>query len=467
MAGELHSSRTFDVAIVGGGVVGCAVARRLTLAGASVVLLEKGSDILCGASKGNSAILHTGFDAPPGSLELECIQAGYAEYLAIRADLNLPLLETGAVLVAWSEQEGAALEDILAHAQENGVANVAPLSRADLLAREPALSGNAVAALLIPGEHIIDPWSAPLAYLTQALANGAAAHFSCEVVGGDFERGVWNLSTTRGEVAARWVINCAGLFGDRLEQSLIGDASFEIRPRKGQFLVFDKAASRLLRTTILPVPSERSKGIVVCRTIFGNVLVGPTAEEQESREDSSTDQRTLAALKLWAGAVVPGLSDVPVTAAYAGIRPATERKDYRIRFEPERCWLSLGGIRSTGLTAALGIAAHAEKLLANAGEQFGRLSRPITGRVPMLAECGSRDWTLPGHGDIVCHCELVTEREARAALGGALPARDLAGLKRRTRATMGRCQGFYCLARLSAMTAGRFEPPIATRAGHA
>lgn len=467
MAGKRHSPETFDIAVIGGGVVGCAAARRFALAGSTVVLIEKGPDILCGASKGNSAILHTGFDAPAGSLELHCIRAGYAEYLAIRADLNLPLLETGAALVAWSEQQAEMLEGILERAHANGIGDVAPLTRAELLAREPALAAHAHAALLVPGEHIIDPWSAPLAYLTQAVANKAVARFSSEVLGGTFDGETWSLTTPREKISARWVLNCAGLHGDRVEALLLGDASFEILPRKGQFLVFDKAASRLLRTTILPVPTERTKGIVLCRTIYGNVLVGPTAEEQDSRDDSSVERRTLATLRAWAVSMLPALADVPVTAAYAGIRPATERKDYRIRLDRDRHWLTLGGIRSTGLTSALGLAAHAQALIASAGETFTPLADPVCPRVPTIADESARDWTKPGHGDIVCHCELVTEREIRAALEGPLPARDLAGLKRRTRATMGRCQGFYCLARLSALTAGKFDTPIAERMAHA
>ncbi len=437
------------------------MARRLALDGATVLLIEAGPDILSGASKANSAILHTGFDAPAGSLEFDCIRAGYAEYSAIHARLNLPLLKTGAVLVAWSEAEAAKLDAIREQAHAKGISDVAPMSRGELLQREPELSPRAVAALHIPGEHIIDPWSAPLAYLTQALANGAEVRFDSAVTDAHFDGARWRIASKQGAVTARWIINCAGLYGDELERNALGDASFEMRPRKGQFLVFDKAASRLLRTTILPVPSERSKGIVVCRTIFGNVLVGPTADEQPSREDTSVDSETLARLKAWATSVLPALNDVPVTAAYAGIRPATEEKGYRLRLEADRRWLTVGGIRSTGLTAALGIAAHAVKLIAEAGEAFAPIKEPVWPQVPCLAEEGLRDWAKPGHGGIVCHCEMVTEREIRQALSGRLAARDLGGLKRRTRATMGRCQGFYCLAHLAKLTEGHFREPLA------
>ena len=452
----------FDVAVIGAGVVGCAVARRLTLAGRSVVVLERASDILAGASKGNSALLHTGFDAPPESLELACMRAGYEEYLAIRERLNLPLLETGAVVAAWSDADLAKLDAIEAQARANGVHDVRRLDRAELLARERHLSQTVLGGLLVPGEHVIDPWSAPLAYLRQAVENGAQARFGAEVLAGEFARDAWTLRTAAGEVAAGTVVSCAGLFGDVVERRLLGETEMAIRPRKGQFVVFDKPAAGLLRTTILPVPSERTKGVVLARTVFGNLLVGPTAEEQEDRERATVERATLQQLIARASEMVPALARMPVTATYAGLRPATERKEYRVRHLPDRSWLTVGGIRSTGLTAALGLAGHVAGLL---GLDAGALPAPTWPRMPNLAEHLERDWAVPGHGGIVCHCELVSRREIEAALAGPLRARDFGGLKRRTRAGMGRCQGFYCGAELAALTAGRFAEPLVVGRG--
>ena len=453
----------FDFAVIGAGVVGCAVARRFALAGRRTLVLERAADILSGASKANSALLHTGFDAPPGSLELRCMREGYAEYLAIRERLNLPLLETGAAVVAWTEADLARLDGIEAQARANGVLDVQRLDRGALLAREPELAPHCLGALLVSGEHVIDPWSAPLAYLRQAVEHGATVRFDAEVLDGELVRGLWQLRTTAGSLAARTVVNCAGLHGDRVEERLLGDAAMTIRPRKGQFVVYDKAAARLLRTIVLPVPSERTKGVVLARTIFGNLLVGPTAEEQEDREHATVERATLEELIAKGEAMLPALAGMPVTATYAGLRPATERKEYRIRHEPERGWLTLGGIRSTGLTAALGLATHAARLLEVEEPPAEGLVWP---RMPNLAEHLPRDWQERGHGGIVCHCELTTRREIEAALAGPLPARDHGGLRRRTRAGMGRCQGFYCGAELAALTAGRLAEPLAVGAAH-
>ncbi len=441
--------RKFDIAIIGGGLVGLAILRRFAMAGLSCVLLEKGVDILSGASKGNSALLHTGFDAPPKSLELQCMLAGRAEYLDIRQKLNLPLLETGAVVVAWTEAELAALPAILAKAQRNGISDATLLSAIALKVREPHLSKAALGAVLVPGEHVIDPWSAPLAYATQALAHGATILRNTEVTAAKHDTKGWTLTHTGGEVSAHVVVNAAGLYGDKIE-ALARPSSFTIAPRKGQFVVFDKPAAKFARSIILPVPNERTKGVVLFRTIFGNLAIGPTAEETEERENPSTDTAILERLKARAIEMVPALADVDVTAIYAGLRPATEHKDYVIEAAEDLNWITVAGIRSTGLTAALGIAQHVAKLYAkNFGKLPKKLPEPTWTPVPNLAEHSIRPY-MKG-GEIICHCEWVTKGEIADACSGALAATDISGVKRRTRAMMGRCQGFYCRAQVEAL----------------
>lgn len=462
---EQPAPEIFDAVIVGGGVVGCAMARRFALEGAKTLLIERAPDILAGASKGNSAILHTGYDAEPGSLELQCVKAGYAEYLAIRERLGLPVLETGAMVIAWSPEEEAKLPGILAMALENGIEDAQALAPAAAYAREPKLGPGVKGAVLLPREHIMDPWSAPLAYLSQALSNGAEVRRNCELTAARFESRHWRIETSGGTVTARWLINCAGLWGDHVERLALGEASFTIKPRKGQFVVFDKAASRFITTTILPVPTERTKGIVLCRTIFGNVIVGPTAEETDERDVATVDHDMLERLRLQGGRLVPALADIPVTAIYAGLRPATELKPYRVHADPERHYLCAGGIRSTGLTGALGIAGHVHGLYRDAGNHHAPVAQPHWPRVPNLAEHGLRDSATPGYGEIICHCEGVTRREIEQALEGPLAARDPGGLKRRTRAMMGRCQGFYCSAAVSAIADQHLAAKLAVENG--
>lgn len=449
----------YDIAIIGAGVVGCAVARRFALSGAKVVLIEKGTDILSGASKANSAILHTGFDAPPDSLELELIKLGRQEYLDIHADMNLSIVETGALVCAWTPQEAEALEAIAAQGRRNGMVNLHLLTSADARQVEPGLSEQITAALHVPDEHVIDPWSAPLAYVNQAIAHGAQVIRNCDLLKGEYD-GSWRLLTTLGDFGAKFVINCAGLFGDDVDARLGFTPDFEIKPRKGQFIVLDKSAARHLKTIILPVPNETTKGIVVCPTAFGNILVGPTAEEQQDRTRATVQQETLEALLAHGTKLIPALEGIAVTAIYAGLRPATEKKHYRVISRPDFSSITLGGIRSTGLSAALGLAQHALKLHGGGafGQAHGKAAARIT--VPNLTETKTRDWQQPDHGEIVCHCEMVTRREIVAALNSALPPGDFGGLRRRTRAGMGRCQGFYCNARLAEMTQGLIATPL-------
>jgi glycerol-3-phosphate dehydrogenase len=445
MCNNANMEKRFDIAVIGGGVVGLAILRRFAMAGLKCVLLEKGSDILSGASKGNSALLHTGFDAPAKSLELACMKAGNAEYFEIRQKLNLPLLETGAVVVAWTQDELAALDGIIEKAHANAVADVKKLSQIELRMREPQLSKTVLGGVLVPREHVIDPWSAPLAYAQQALAHGAVIMRNTEVINAEFANDQWQLAG----LTARVVINAAGLFGDHVE-ALVRPAPFTIKPRKGQFVVFDKPAAKLVRSIILPVPNERTKGVVLFRTIFGNLAIGPTAEDTEERENASMDSTTLEKLKARAIEMVPALKDVNVTAVYAGLRPATEQKDYIIEALKGQNWITVAGIRSTGLTGSLGIAQHVAKLYTkNFGKLPKKLPEPKWTPVPNLAEHAIRPY-MKG-GEIVCHCEWVTLGEIEAACQGPLPAVEMGGLKRRTRAMMGRCQGFYCGAEVIAI----------------
>ncbi len=442
---------SYDAAIIGAGVIGCAIARRLTLEGWKVAVLEKARDVLDGASKANSAILHTGFDAPVGSLEQKCIAAGYAEYRAIHQRLNLPLIKSGALVIAWTDEQQAALPALMDQARANGVA-VKALTAAQTRALEPALGPGVVASFRVSGESLIDPWSAPHAYLWQAVENGASLLRDCAVTGGHFDGG-WVLETTRGMLQARVVINAAGLYGDQIDQMLTGATPFQIKPRKGQFIVYDKPAAALASHILLPVPTPVTKGVVVCRTAYGNLLVGPTAEEQDNRETAALVPETLDALRRRGEEILPELAGQDITAMYAGLRPATQFKDYQISKDAAKNYVCVGGIRSTGLSSALGTAHYVHDLCADMVASTP-IPDPTWPQMPNITQNLPRSCDLPDNGGIVCHCELVTRAEIAAALASPIAPQTLAGLKRMTRVTMGRCQGNYCAGELAAMMAG-------------
>ena len=383
---------SFDVAIVGAGVVGCALFREFVLAGHRTVLVERDTDILNGASKGNSALLHTGFDAVPGSLEVACVQRGYARYVAVRERLGLPLLACGAVVVAWTDAERDRLPGIVAQAAANGVA-VSLLDADTVRAREPGLAADLKGGVLVAGEAVVDAWSAPLAYAVQSVVNGGVLLRDTEVTGGRLDAGLWTLSTHPAgrAVTARVVGNGARHYGDLVE-AIARPSPFAIRPRKGQFVVYDKPAHALVDSIVLPVPNERTKGVVVTRTAYGNLLVGPTAEDQDERRHATVETSSLRGLIAAGERMVPGLAEQTVTTSYAGLRPASQFKDYQIEALPARSWISVGGIRSTGLTGALGIA---EYVLGLHAEHFGvarPLEDPVWPQVPNLTEALPRPW---------------------------------------------------------------------------
>ncbi len=447
---------TFDVAIIGGGVAGCAILREFALTGLKSVLVERAPDLLAGASKGNSAILHTGFDAKPGSLELACLREGYRLYREIHHRFNLPLIETGAIVAAWTDEQKARLPDIVARAHANGVTDVMEHDAAWVRDREPNLAPDVKGGVFVPGEAVIDPWSAPYAYALQAVTNGGTVRRGATVADGKQQQNNhWVLNLSDGtELRAGTVINCAGLYGDIVE-SIVRKPPFTIKPRKGQFVVYDKPASKLVNAIILPVPTERTKGVVVTRTAFGNLLVGPTAEDQDERDRASVEEDTLRMLHEKGSRMIPALVDAPITMSYAGLRPATEHADYQIECLPERRWITVAGIRSTGLAAALGIAAHVGRLY---GKAFGsvppsnNIAWPV---VPNISEGFPRPYMEAGRSEIVCHCELVTRLEIETALTGPLPAGSIGGLRRRTRCMMGQCGGFYCTRRIMEIVNGR------------
>ena len=439
-------TETFDVIVIGAGVVGCALFKTFAENGAKTLLLEKANDILEGASKGNSALLHTGFDAPPESLELECIKRGYEEFLRIKDEHNLAYLNTHALVVAWNDEQLQKLDAILAKGKGNGIKELELLDPDQIRRREPNLSREAKGAILVHGESVIDAWSAPLAYLRVGLAAGGEAVFSAPVTGGFHDGERWRLETPRGSFRGRLVINAAGLYGDVVDR-IAGFDHWRIIPRKGQFLIYDKSAYELIRSIILPVPTKITKGVVLTRTAYGNLLLGPTAEDQESRTDRRTVRETLRMLQEKGEAILPGLNEHKVVATFAGLRPASDQPHYRVHRNERGDWITAGGIRSTGLTSALGLAQHIYEL-------SGLEPRPVEiprVEVPNISAFGPRDHERPGYGRMVCHCEQVTEREILEALEGPTPAGTYGGLRRRTRAVMGRCQGFNCLADVAAI----------------
>jgi len=448
----------YDVAVIGGGVVGCAIAMELSRYTCTVALVEAQKDIGAGTSKSNSAILHTGFDAPPGSLEATLVARGYQRFHRFSEQLGLPIGHTGAVLIAWNEEQLAALPGIMAKAAKNAVHDLRELRAAELYRLEPHLGKGALGGVMVPGESITCPFTPPLAFATNAVRNGTVLMRNAAITAVERKADHWLLVCGEQRIPARNIVNAAGLFSDAVDR-LFNKSVFAVRPRKGEFLVFDKPMGRMIHHILLPVPTSRTKGVLLAPTVFGNLLLGPTAIDVDDKQDTSVTRASIHALMGTGRRILPSIEGEEVTTTYAGLRAATEHQDYQIHFYPDEHYVTVGGIRSTGLSASLGIGEYvAEHLIRKCGVPGGHKSKwtphrapPITNLAPRVCEDAARIASNAAYGAVVCHCEWVSRGEIEDALRADVPALDADGVKRRTRAMMGRCQGFNCSAHIQAM----------------
>ena len=451
-------SRVFDVAVVGAGVVGAAIARELSGYHLDVVVVEARRDVGDGTSKANTALLHTGFDATPGTLESRLVRRGYELLSEYATGTGIPIERTGALLVAWSADEVDALEDLKDKALANGYQHCEIVDSKYVRTRVPTLGPGALAGLTVPDESVICTWTTSLALATEAKLRGTTFLFQHRVERVSRSGEHRTLHTTGGDISARWIVNAAGLGCDLIDQ-LFGFERFSVTARRGELLVFDKHSRPLLDTIVLPVPSKLGKGVLISPTIYGNVMLGPTAQPMPDRADTSTSEKGFEFLRAKGAALMPQLLEQEVTAAYAGLRAAIDNPDYLIEADPEQHYILVGGIRSTGLTSSMAIAEHVRDLLLEAGLHLRpRADLPAPPRMPNIGEAFLRPYQDaeriaddPDYGRIVCFCERVSAGEVRDAFRSTLPPADLSGLRRRTRAMNGRCQGFFCGAEVESL----------------
>jgi len=463
-AGNLADDRVFDVAVIGAGIVGAAIARELaghTLGGQpiSIALLDAREDVGDGTSKANTAILHTGFDAKPGTLESELVQRGYHLMADYAGRTGIPVEYTGALLVAWTDEERDALPGLREKATLNEYDKCEIVSADEVYHQVPDLGPGVMAGLTVPDEAIICTWTASLALATDAVGRGVSLLLNHRVtdVHAPEPPGFTVLGTTAGEVRARWVVNAAGLGCDEIDQ-LFGHDRFTVTPRRGELFVFDKLARPMVNRIVLPVPSSKGKGVLVSPTIYGNVMLGPTAEDLTDRTATGTSEDGFNFLLDKGQKLMPKLLDEEVTATYAGLRAAINHGDYLIELDPDHHYLLVAGIRSTGLTSSIAVGEHTRELLIDGGFDLKpRQNVPAPPHMPNIGEAGIRPYqdaeriaADPAYGRVICFCERVTAGEVRDAFSSLIPPCTLEGLRRRTRVMNGRCQGFFCGAEVAA-----------------
>ncbi len=450
-------NKIFDVAIIGAGVVGSAIAREFAKHNLTLCLIDAAADVGEATSKSNTAILHTGFDMTPGSLEAKLVSQGYQLLKAYAAQVNIAVEKLGGLLVAWSDEEVANLPKLKEKAIANGYTECELITKEELYKLEPNLGDGALAALTVPGEWIIDPWSPIVAFATQAKLAGCEIRLNTKVLDIAVADELITLSTNDQPITCKYLINAAGLYSDEIDK-LLGISDFKVTPRRGELIVFDKLSRSLINHVILPVPSSMGKGVLVAPTVFGNIMLGPTAENLDDKTATGSTNAGLKFLMEKGRKIAPALLDEEITAIYAGLRAATEHSDFQIKLHTvnnKQRYLTAGGIRSTGLTASMAIATYVKQLLIAAGLDTGGEKELPAVKMNNLGEASLRSYQdeekiaqSPLHGSIICHCEKTTTQEVLDALASPLPPTTIANLARRTRAGLGRCQGFYCHSEL-------------------
>lgn len=441
-----------DVVIIGAGAVGCAIARELSKYELDVTVVEKNEDIGGDASKSNSAIIHTGYDASPGTLESELVVAANPMYDDIARDLDVHFERIGAILPAITEEQLEKLPSIKDKAMKNRVYDVEYLTREEVLEMEPEINPEVKAALYIPRESIIDPFTLVQAYAENAYANGVHFLLSTKVTGIQTENGkIKSVETTGETIETTWVINAAALYCDDIAD-MVGKKTYDVVARRGQFHILDKNTSCKVKYIVLPIPTKITKGKLMCPTVHGNMLIGPTAEDLDDKTAKETTAEGLKSIRMDVEKLVPNVNLRDTIVQYSGLRPNRVPEGLHVdSYEDLFGYINLSGVRSTGLTLSVAMGKYVAQLMISLGmdapfkENFIKTRKGITKYAELSAEEKAElIEESPLYGNIVCRCETITEQEILDAIHRPLGATSVDGVKRRVRAGTGRCQAGFC-----------------------
>ncbi|MBR2877182.1 MAG: NAD(P)/FAD-dependent oxidoreductase [Clostridia bacterium] len=459
----------YDVAVIGAGVSGALITRELSRYNLKIALLEKANDCAMGATKANSAIVHAGFDAKPGSLKAKLNVRGVELMKVTCEELNVPLKNIGALVVAFSQDEIPHLEELLERGKENGVPELSIVYRDELVKMEPNIGDTAVAALSAPTSSIVCPYELTIAGVENAVTNGAEFIRNCEVTAINQKDGLFELETTSGKIEATYVINAAGVFSGKVAK-MIGDNSIEIIPRRGDYYLLDKSQGALAFRTIFQCPTKMGKGVLVSPTVDGNLIVGPSAIEHDDGDNVDTTAEGLDLVYNSAVKSIPLVSLRNAITSFSGNRAHCTADDFIIgSSEVNKNFINVAGIESPGLSSAPAIAEMVSGIVINL---IGDVEKKNSFNPVRPAPVRFREMTSlqrerlveknKAYGRIVCRCETITEGEIIDAIHAPAGARDVDGVKRRTRAGMGRCQGGFCGSKVVEILARELDVPVNT-----
>ncbi len=470
-----------DVCIIGGGVVGTAIARELSRYDVSVTLLEQGDDVSVGATKANSGIVHGGYTAKHGTLKGELSIDGNRRFDELADTLGFPFRRNGSLVLAFSEEEKRRLEELIENGRKNGVEELEIIDRNELERIEPEVGPQARSALLCRETGTVSPYEFCIALAENAVANGLDLRVKSEAVAIERQGGHFRIdavgpdSSSPYELFADFVVNAAGVNSDKVA-ALAGDASIDIHPRQGQYLIFQRGTGKLASHVIFQAPTKHGKGVLVTSTVWGNLMVGPNSEEIPDRYDTGTNEEIIRYIVSTARKSIPNFDLLKVIRSFSGVRATEAGKDFVIGPSSSAPGLlHAAGIDSPGLTSAPAIAERISGHLEQAGLRLQPKSSFVAERTPIIRsyelrpfpEVKERIELSEGNPErIVCRCEQISEQVIVDALRRGIPITSLDGVKRRTRAGMGPCQGQFCGPRvrsLVAKEAGISEEQVTSR----
>ncbi len=445
----------FDVAIIGAGVIGTFIARELSRYNIQVALIEKDSDVANGTTKANSAIVHAGYDAKPGTNKAKFNALGNPMFEKICRELDVPFKRIGSLVIASNEEEIAGLEELYAQGMQNKIPYMELIDKEKVKALEPNLNEEVIGALYAGTCGIVGPFELAIALAENAVENGVELFLNNKVISIERVENYYIINKGNNQIEAKYVINCAGIYADKIN-NMVASESFKIIQRRGQYFIFEKKAATLVSRVIFQSPTKRGKGVVVTQTVHGNLLVGPNAENLDDNENTGTTAMGLEEVRNASYKTSKKIPFNAVITSFSGLRATSTTGDFIIQESAEaENFINVAGIESPGLSAAPAIAEYVVGILNDkAGglvkkEYFNPIRRKVIRFIQLSdiekAKTIKKD---PRYGRIICRCESITEGEIVDAISRKAGATTLDGVKRRARPGMGICQGAFCGPRI-------------------
>lgn len=448
-----------DVVVIGSGIMGASAARELSKYNLDIIVVDKEHDVSNGTTKANSAIIHAGYDAANGTLMAKYNALGNAMFEELCKEIGAPFKRCGSYVLAFSEDERPHLEKLYERGIKNGIPGLEILEGAEVLKREPNINKDVVAALYAPTAGVIGPWEFTIKMLENAVENGAKVQLDSEVTNIEKVEGGYKVITSKGEILTKTVINAAGVFADKIND-MVSNEHFNIIPRKGEYFLLDKTQGTLVNSVIFQCPNVMGKGILVARTIHGNLITGPTATDVEDKEDVGNTLPEMDVIRREALKSVPSVNFRENIRNFAGLRAESDTGDFIIgEAKDAPGFFNIAGTKSPGLSSApaigVDIAAMVVEKLGNPAKKAEfKKNKPQIHFMELTpeekAEVIAKD---PRYGRIICRCESITEGEIVDAIHRTLGAVTVDGVKKRCRPGMGRCQGGFCGPRVQEILA--------------